>query len=1078
MGNTGSYKLYLRLSAASALIFALGLHTAPAMAQDSEADASGLDDVLQEDVEEVVVTGSRLRRSTYNSASPVQVISGALAREVGLFNTAEILQSTPQASGLQINNSFTSFVLDNGLGASTIGFRGLGADRTLVLVNGRRLAPAGVGGAPSAPDANLIPSALIDRIDNVFDGASAVYGSDAVAGVSNVILRSDIDGLEVGARGSTTETGGGEEYSVYGLYGKTGDNWSFTVATEYSKRQELTFADSKFFNACDEYRFEDENGNLLTQYRGLAPGTTDSACRLATSNRVFIADGIFGNVWATPGTSNIGIPNFSETIIGPNLAPFAPAGTITQIDSNGDGVLDQEWLIDPDQNGLSEVDIQSNFYNFDRSARAQLGQIIAGEELVTAYGVGNYNFEDDNNTEIYFEGLYSRRENTFFGPGSQFFPTVPSTNPYNITNTAGLGVNSLNFFGVDFGAFDVTPIINVVGDRDNNDITVGQYRLIGGVRGNIGFMDSVLGGDWTYDAYVSHSRSDGTDTQTGINGDRVTLSLETTIEDPNNLGTYICGADSDGDGIPDGTDGCVVMNPFANSLFQEGGGTFSTQAETDYFFSVRSFDTEIEQTIVNGAVQGALFEMPNGSTVPILLGYEFRRDTIRSVPNDIAANGSLFAFFTDRGATGTRDLHEVFAETSIEILKDQKFAEALTLDLSGRLTDESAFEPHFTYSAKLLYRPISWLTLRGTYGTSYRAPNLRERFLEGATGFNVITDPCVVPDVAREATDISVPNAPEVYLASQDDRDANVISACQAAGLDPTTLGLEDGSDNSFRNQYSAEILTGGVDSLNPETSTSFTWGFVVEQPFTDVFELKLSFSYFDIDIRNSISEPSFVFVIDQCFDNTNDANATSGFCNNITRDSNGQISLLDTSFVNFGQETAKGIDWNLYYEQDFEIGSENLNVILDVNAVNMRERFFDILGTTDDNVGEPAVPKWRANANLILGYNDFRLNWFTRWIQGGELDEPGEFDPDGVPCDGLPVGCRPIYYTTNYDVHNASVSYLWNDYVFNIGVENVFNTAPPIADGAGVFSLRNVPLGIGYNLTGRTFFASIQASF
>jgi len=168
-------------------------------------------DLLEEDssIEEVIVTGSRLKRDSFDSASPLQIISGDISRESGLFDTAEILQTTAQAAGSQVNNSFNTFVLDNGLGSATIGYRGLGADRTLVLLNGRRVGPAGVGGAPSVADLNLIPTALIQRIENVFDGASAVYGSDAVAGVANIILRSDVDGFEARIAGAQPESGGG-----------------------------------------------------------------------------------------------------------------------------------------------------------------------------------------------------------------------------------------------------------------------------------------------------------------------------------------------------------------------------------------------------------------------------------------------------------------------------------------------------------------------------------------------------------------------------------------------------------------------------------------------------------------------------------------------------------------------------------------------------------------------------------------------------------------------------------------------------------------------------------------------------
>ena len=145
-----------------------------------------IDDDQEED--RVVTTGSRLRKNTFNSIKPLQVIDFQESREVGLLDTIEILQTSEAAAGTQIDSSFGGFVLDNGPGSETIDLRGLGAARTLVLVNGRRLAPLGVEGAPTQPSINSIPSILVENADLLLEGASSIYGSDAIAGVVNVTL--------------------------------------------------------------------------------------------------------------------------------------------------------------------------------------------------------------------------------------------------------------------------------------------------------------------------------------------------------------------------------------------------------------------------------------------------------------------------------------------------------------------------------------------------------------------------------------------------------------------------------------------------------------------------------------------------------------------------------------------------------------------------------------------------------------------------------------------------------------------------------------------------------------------------
>ena len=175
-----------------------------ALAQEEQLESSTIEAVANESaeantgtVEEVVVTGSRLRSSTYSSISPLQIIDAEFQREVGLIDATEILQNSTNAGGQQIDLTFNGFVLDNGPGSTTISLRGLGANRTLVLMNGRRLAPSGVEGAPSAPNISLVPQLMISRYENLLDAGSSIYGSDAIAGATNIITRKDFDGLEV-----------------------------------------------------------------------------------------------------------------------------------------------------------------------------------------------------------------------------------------------------------------------------------------------------------------------------------------------------------------------------------------------------------------------------------------------------------------------------------------------------------------------------------------------------------------------------------------------------------------------------------------------------------------------------------------------------------------------------------------------------------------------------------------------------------------------------------------------------------------------------------------------------------------
>jgi len=198
------------LLTSSILAGVIALSAAPtAFAQTSSSSTASSDS----EVEALVVTGSRIKRNEYTSASPIQVITSEQSTLQGLADTGDILQKSSAASGsFQSNNLLTGYVITGGENISSISLRGLGANRTLVLLNGRRLAPAGQGGTVGPVDLNVLPSSIIDRTEILKDGASSIYGSDAVAGVVNIMTKKDFDGVELNVYGSVPARGEGETY--------------------------------------------------------------------------------------------------------------------------------------------------------------------------------------------------------------------------------------------------------------------------------------------------------------------------------------------------------------------------------------------------------------------------------------------------------------------------------------------------------------------------------------------------------------------------------------------------------------------------------------------------------------------------------------------------------------------------------------------------------------------------------------------------------------------------------------------------------------------------------------------------
>ncbi|OYW74270.1 MAG: hypothetical protein B7Z26_11525 [Asticcacaulis sp. 32-58-5] len=248
-----------------------------AYAQDTVAPEP---EAQEAEVTEVTVVGSRIRKDTYNSASPIQVITRNESTMAGLSSTSAILQSTAvTGGGAQINNAFGGLVTNGGPGANTVGLRGLGPGRTLVLINGRRVAPAGSRGSVGSADLNVLPNALINRVDVLRDGASAIYGSDAIGGVINVVTR-NVQGVSLEAQYNKPVDGGGEQTRLAFIAGKTWDRFSAQGSVEYYESEEMKYGDRDWMSCQTDGTFNKTTG-AITDY--IDPLTGKSKCYTITN---------------------------------------------------------------------------------------------------------------------------------------------------------------------------------------------------------------------------------------------------------------------------------------------------------------------------------------------------------------------------------------------------------------------------------------------------------------------------------------------------------------------------------------------------------------------------------------------------------------------------------------------------------------------------------------------------------------------------------------------------------------------------------------------------------------------------
>ncbi|MCR9224161.1 MAG: TonB-dependent receptor [Hyphomonas sp.] len=1067
-----------------------GLWAGAAVAQETpDEEVSVIEEVAEEDEarqERVVVTGSRIQRSEFTSIKPVQVISGEVSRDIGLVDAASLLQESTAATGLQIDTTFNGFVLDNGPGASTIDLRGLGASRTLVLINGRRLGAAGVEGAPGVPDLNLIPSSLIDRIDVLLDGASSIYGSDAVAGVTNVILRKDFDGFEI--EGSVTapthEGGGGGSQFVSANWGTSNDRGFIGFAGEWSKQDNLKLNDRPdVFGDCRTPLEITTAGEVRQQNiaagNDIGVGLGPIDCNLAFGiNRIWLDAqgsefGQFGSLYYTPGSTNVGVPNYSES----SLFGFE--------------------YVDP-ATGISSPNILDPFYQNSATPQQRIADVQAQVETFSAFTYGEFNFADDRNTSAYFEALYSNRQFIQQDETTVAFNiATPASNPFNPCGINGAdcgqafndqlsaiffgGAPTPAFFAADTGprAIRNQARLNLRPEDAQNKAEVAQFRMVAGLRGDLQLEGLGLN-NWTYDLSASYDRATGQSRTRALNDERLALSIATTIEDPSNPGNFICGLDGNGDGLPDqdgvpfqgngfnNTPNCVPINVFSPTLYGLGGGNLASEAEYDYLISSRTFNTIVEQTIFQGIATGDLFTMPAG-TVAGVVGFEYREDSLESLPDDVARLGQIVGFFSDRGATGSRDLMEVFGEIEVPLLAGQPLAEELTVNASGRWTEESTFGTGWTYSLSGAYRPTDYLTLRGSFGTSFRAPNLREQFTLGQSGFLNLSDPCIVPEAAISGLG--------VYDPSADLRDPLILANCTAAGVDPTSLGATTGAP-------STEVFSFKGATLQEETSESLTAGIVFEQPFFDAFDLTTSVTYYDIEVEDTIIRQGAQAVINDCF--VDQPSAQSGLCSLIRRSAaTGFITELDTPFINQDAEIARGIDVGLLYEQELNIGAQEFSFGVDADVNYTIERTSITRAPGQQPVenrfeGTAYDPEWQGIVRAFADYGDFRLTWNTRWVGQQQAQFTDAFG-NGETCLGVAAGdvdCRDVDFIDDYFLHSASVRYNQDTWTAIVGVTNVMDEQPALVDGGEIFAVPGTNVPFGQDFIGRSVFVNVRKSF
>ncbi|HEV2080698.1 MAG TPA: TonB-dependent receptor [Allosphingosinicella sp.] len=1025
----------------------------PEEAGDPATQRPGENLERQAETDQIVVTGSRIRRNAFTSPDPLTVIDPELEQKGGRNDTAEILQSSPVASGsFQITPLISAggFVTNGGVGAQTISLRGLGASRTLTLVNGRRAGPAGTRGAIAGFDLNVIPSAAIQSVDIVKTGASSIYGSDAIAGVVNLLTRKSTDGLDIRGFSTVPLEGGAENYSLSGAYGKEFSRGNFIIGVDYTHRNELERGDRDYLLCPEEFiTFRDG-----TRADIIDPRTGQPRCNASFSNSLAIS--------AVPFPGQPGV-TFSTVVFGGGREQFLPG-----LPTTGATRFPSGFFGLPNCQTLAAIARDPAFCRLGAGLADPINPLIFGSTVqpkldrYTAFGNGSFELAD--NIELIGEFLFNRRETESQGfrqlfftqfsgsgstsrrPGLVCSPALRATNPNCDPTSPGDPLNA-GFVG----NFFITPVVGVPSD---NSTKVDYYRGVAGLRSNNFFG---LLNNWNFDSYVQYSLSDGDYTNGRIFQDAVDLlEFRSRACQPGQV-TSIRGVPCQNINF---TDPRVIAGNF-------------TDAENEFLFGEETGNTEYTTLTAEASVSGNLFTLPAGD-VGVAVGVQFRREEIDDQPGEITRAGNVFGQSVSGRTAGHSTSKEAFAEIEIPILRDQPFFRNLTLNAAGRVVNSFAERRedkksdrdngNFTYKLGLNWAVNEWLRLRGTYGTSFRSPALFEQFLAAETSFpSQAIDPCIQFGDKLQQGSIT----------------QRVFDRCLALGLDPNR-GL-GGTSSALSSRE------GGIGLLEPETSTAKTFG-VIFNPTRGPWEgsrFSVAVDYFDIEVEGQVTTLGPANIVSTCFNADDFPNARE--CSLFVRDLDpnsprfGQILTVQNPFLNINSQRNRGVDLTARFTQD--LGRHGTLSMLGQATIQIEDEFELFEGQISDNNGEIGDPIFVGDVKTTYTTGPWSFFYGVQVVGKQSEEDDLRFARGGDIC--TPSALRggdvcPVFELKRQFYHSASITRDLNKrFSMTFGLNNIFDNEPP--RGSAAFSTFGVTgqtptFATQYDLVGRRAFVSFRA--
>lgn len=1015
----------IALFGGGALTAGVALH--PALAQSQTAPAAG-GPALQE----VVVTGSRISAPNLAAISPVTALTAEDIKDTGSTRIEDLINSLPQVVADQ-----GSGLSQGSTGVANLDLRGLGVQRTLVLVNGRRLIPGdptGGGasvvnlGSASAADVNQIPVALVERIDVLTGGASSTYGADAVAGVVNFIMNDHFEGLRVDVNAGIYNHRNREGW-INPLLAKrkfptvTGTNWD---------------GQNKDVTLILGHNFADGAGNFegYLGYRRSSPITADhrdfAACVL--DNGLDLNSGTTFAPYVCAGSSN------SAPAVFYNQTTFSSV----QVNSSGNLV--------------------PKYQRFNYAASHYLQRI---DERYTAGFFGHLKFNE--HVEAYTEFMFmddSTRGNyapagAFLASGLAVDPTTglrngdmtlncgtggfgnPGSNPYLTANEFATLCGPASPYGINRSPTGDVQLLmarrNVEGGPRQDEYSHSTWRMVFGTRGEIN-------SDWTYDASWASSRVRTTDWH---NNDTSTTRMQDAllaIRDPV-TGQIVCRSRNSS---------CVPWNIFDPSIP-------ISPAALNYFSVPGLVQGYGQEDIFNAFVDGDLkaVKLPSADDgLKLVLGTEYRRETAQFRPDaefitaDLAGSGSPLVGY-DAG------LHvwEGFTELRLPLVRNLPGFKTLDFEAGYRYSNYTSGFATNTYKFGLTWAPISDIRLRASYNRAVRTPNVAELFKPSYVGLDGGGDVCTTTQFTP---------AQCAYTNY-----GNPLPTYPAPG--------------SPAGQFNGQI--GGNPNLKPEVGKTIAAGLVFTPTFLPGFSATIDYS--NIKISNVISSYGPNLIQRNCIAS---ANPASSWCMMVHRDAGGTLWASPQGYtidplLNLGKLENESVDLGLGYTTGLgHLG--RVHARLD-GTYMLKLKNTPGGGATYDCAGffgpscSPSTPRWRHRLAMDWDTPFVGFSAGATWRYFGQADNTllNPKSPDYVGAATIAAaGPPPDRRLPSISYIDLRFGYTWNKVTVRVGANNVLDKDPPLLDtintgGNAIFAESNT-FPSQYDMPGRYLYLNATVDF